>query len=123
MNVISVNRDVFVKRLHDAMAAKQFTQADLVRACRPYADDDGVKFSKQRISKWVRGDQLPNEYDILKVLGAALEVHPNYFLGMDVMEGITGDEIELVNAWRAATDYERETIRIILRRYLRENAI
>ena len=123
MNVFSVNKDIFVSRLRSAMSAKRFTQADLVAACQPYADAKGLKLTKQKISKWHNGDFLPNSHDILEILGSALEVHPNYFLGMDVLEGITPEEHDLIKAWREATDYERETIRIVLRRYLHENAI
>ena len=115
--MFSVNKDIFVSRLRSAMSAKRFTQADLVAACQPYADAKGLKLTKQKISKWHNGDFLPNSYDILEILGSALEVHPNYFLGMDVTDGITGEEQNLIKAWREATDYERETIAIMLRRY------
>ena len=120
--MISVNKDIFVSRLAAAMSAKRFSQADLTRACQPYADQRGYKLFKQKISKWCKGDSLPQDYEALEILGSALEVHPNYFLGMDVLEGITPEEHALLRAWREATDYERETIRIILRRYLHENA-
>lgn len=121
--MFSLNKDIFVDRLTKAMAAKRFNQTDLVKACAPYAEAKGVKLYKQKISKWCLGEMLPNSYDLLEVLGAALEVHPNYFLGMDVLEGITPEEHALVKAWREATDYERETVRIVLRRYLHENAL
>ena len=120
--MISVNKDIFVSRLNAAMAAKRYSQADLTEMCQPYADAIGVKIFKQKISKWCKGDSVPQDFDALEVLGKALEVHPYYFLGMDVVEGITDEEQNLLRAWRKATEYERETIRIILRRYLRENA-
>ena len=121
--MFSLNKDIFVERLTKAMAAKRYNQSDLAKACAPYAEAKGVKLYKQKISKWCLGEMLPNSYDLLEVLGAALEVHPNYFLGMDVLEGITPEEHALVKAWREATDYERETVRIVLRRYLHENAV
>ena len=120
--MISVNKDIFVKRLNDAMANKRFSQADLTQACQPYANTHGLKIFKQKISKWCTGASLPQDYSMLEMLGAALEVHPNYFLGMDVVEGLTDEEQNIVRAWRNATDYERETIRLVLRRYLHENA-
>lgn len=120
-NVISVDKDIFINRLRAAMAAKKFSYSDLVAECQPYEGD--VKITRQKISHWLTGSNLPKTYEALEVLGKALEVHPNYFLGMDVLEGITPEEHDLIKAWREATDYERETIRIVLRRYLHENAI
>ena len=121
--MFSINKEIFTERLRLAMQAKRFSQADLTAACQPYANQRGLKLTKQKISKWAHGDALPKTYDMLEILGEALEVRPNYFLGIDVDEGITPEETELVRAWRKATEYERETIRIILRRYLRQNAI
>ena len=122
IELISVNKDIFIDRLKKAMDAKRFSNADLIAACQPFAKAKNIQIDRAKISHWTTGRNLPKTYDALEVLGSALEVHPNYFLGMDVTEGITDEERTIICAWREATDYERETIRIILRRYLHENA-
>ena len=123
MNVVSINQDIFIKRLKHAMERKGFNGAELARACQQFAEPKGITITRKHISAWLTGRWLPKDYETLEILADALNVPTAYFFGFDAFEGISADEINLINAWRACSDYDRQTIRIILRQYLPENTL
>ena len=65
------------------MKSNNLRQVDIVRLCKFYAEEYGVKFNKSDISQYVTGRAEPNQ-DKLYVLSKALDVDVAWLMGYDV---------------------------------------
>ncbi len=105
-----MNRDLFPKRLRQALDDNGFSQAELLRRLS-YSD---VKFNKSDIAQYLSGTFIPRD-DKLCALATALNVSEGWLAGYGTE--LSAEEERLVNCYRQATDSERETIAFILRNY------
>lgn len=71
------------ERLIYYMKSNNLRQVDIVRLCKFYAEEYGVKFNKSDISQYVTGRAEPNQ-DKLYVLSKALDVDVAWLMGYDV---------------------------------------
>lgn len=72
----------FAKRLQEAMAAKNYKQADVIRLAENPASDAGVKIGKSHMSQYLSGKTLPRK-EALAVLASVLEVEPAWLMDED----------------------------------------
>jgi len=107
--------NAFKQRLRSVMADRNLSQADVVRMCQPYCRND-VILTKQDMNRFYNGQFMPNR-EKLEVLSKALSVSELWLCGYEIEEGLTEEELRLVNAWRVATEEEKEIIAFILRKH------
>lgn len=75
----------FAKRLHEAMHARQWTQADLARAATTVAED-GIIVSRDNVSTYARGSSFPTDHK-LRAIARALNMKPQ-----DLMPGFVPND-------------------------------
>jgi transcriptional regulator with XRE-family HTH domain len=71
------------ERLVEIMNERNLKQIDIVKLCEKYEKEFGVKVTKQSISQYLNGTNLPNQRKLM-VLGKALNVSETWLMGLDV---------------------------------------
>ena len=71
------------ERLEEIMLERNLKQVDIVRLCEKVQKEFGVKVTKQSVSQYLNGTNLPNQRKLM-VLGKALNVSETWLMGLDV---------------------------------------
>lgn len=83
-----MSQDTFAERLREALEAKDYKQADLIRI----AAEHKIKLGKSQISQYLSGKTIPR-YDVASSLASILDVQKEWLLGNDLpAEDKTSDE-------------------------------
>ena len=106
-----MDKKLFSDRLNQAMSDRGYRNIDVVTACNKLGE---FTFTRADIAKYCSGKSIPT-YERLVVLGKALGVTERWLLGYDVDESITAEESRLIQAWRIASDDQKENVAFILR--------
>lgn len=71
------------QRLRQIMDERGLKQADILRLCKPYCEEMGVKMGSNDLSQYVTGKIEPGQYKLI-VLAKALNVSEAWLMGLDV---------------------------------------
>jgi len=99
-------------RIKTAMDKAGLTQIEFVRRAQPLCEKYNTRFGTNDINQYLKGKYCPKGSK-LNIICEVLNVSPSYGLGYD--DEFSDEEIELIEHWKMATDYERNSIRSILR--------
>lgn len=70
-------------RLQQIMKERNMTQADIVRACQPYAEKYKTRIGRSDISQYISGKYLPMQNKLF-ILALGLNVNEAWLMGFDV---------------------------------------
>ena len=70
-------------RLKEILQDPDIDQTYILEACKPYAEEFGIKILKSSLSQYVSGKSVPKQ-DRLTVLSLALNVSETWLMGFDV---------------------------------------
>lgn len=82
-------QNTFAERLKEALTAKNYKQADLIRI----AAEHGIKLGKSQVSQYVSGKTLPRR-DVASSLAQILDVQEAWLLGNSIPVHAEGDQAD-----------------------------
>ena len=86
-------QNTFAERLKEALVAKNYKQADLIRI----AAERGIKLGKSQVSQYVSGKTLPR-HDVASSLAQILDVQEAWLLGNSIPASAEGEHADSSDA-------------------------